>query len=271
MAAIMADPATGRAALQYGSTQGLASLREKVLDLVCSADGVAPSDIGLSPDEVVLTTGSQQLLYLLGEVLFDPGDIVITEAPSYFVYHSLLQSKGVRVFTVPMDDGGMEMPALEALLSRLERSGELAKVKLIYTVDYFQNPDGPHAGGGTPARARGTGTPLQQAPPDRDSRRRGLSRVALLGPRHSEREAVRRTERTRGVHFDVLEVAVAGVEVGVCIDAWRSRRAAAALEGEPRFRFDQPRAAHHRPHHGVRRIRPTCSGTPRAFIARSAT
>ena len=140
--AIMADPATGRAALQYGSTQGLTSLREKVLDLVCSADGVQPSDIGLSPDRVVLTTGSQQLLYLLGEVLFDPGDIVITEAPSYVVYHSLLQSKGARVLAVPMDDGGMDVDALESLLTRLDRTGELAKVKLIYTVDYFQNPTG---------------------------------------------------------------------------------------------------------------------------------
>lgn len=142
VAAIMADPATGRAALQYGSTQGLLSLRRKVLDLVCTADGVTPSSIGLSLDCVVLTTGSQQLLYLLGEVLFDPGDIVITEAPSYFVYHSLLQSKGARVLTVPMDDGGMDMDALGSLLARLERSGELAKVKLIYTVDYFQNPTG---------------------------------------------------------------------------------------------------------------------------------
>jgi 2-aminoadipate transaminase len=142
VAEIMADPAAGRAALQYGATQGLLSLREKVLDLVCTADGVKPSDIGLDAGCVALTTGSQQLLYLLGEVLFDPGDIVITEAPSYFVYHSLLQSKGARVLTVSMDDGGMDMDAFESLLSRLDRSGELAKVKLIYTVDYFQNPTG---------------------------------------------------------------------------------------------------------------------------------
>lgn len=140
--AIMADPAAGRAALQYGSTQGLDSLREKVLDLVCTADGVRPADIGLSVRDVILTTGSQQLLYLLGEVLFDPGDIVITEAPSYFVYHSLLASHGARVLTVPMDDGGMDVDALESLLGRLERAGELPRVKLIYTVDYFQNPTG---------------------------------------------------------------------------------------------------------------------------------
>ena len=120
VAAILSDPTTGRAALQYGSTQGLPSLRQKCLDIVCEADGVAPADIGLSVDCVALTTGSQQLLYLLGEALFNPGDIVITEAPSYFVYHSLLQSKGARVLTVPMDDGGMKMDALEALLTRLE-------------------------------------------------------------------------------------------------------------------------------------------------------
>jgi 2-aminoadipate transaminase len=91
---------------------------------------------------VCLTTGSQQLLYLLGEVLFDPGDIVIAEAPSYFVYHSLLQSHGARVLTVPVDEHGMDTGALEALLERLRRSGELPHVKVIYTVDYFQNPTG---------------------------------------------------------------------------------------------------------------------------------
>jgi 2-aminoadipate transaminase len=142
VAEIMADPATARAALQYGSTQGLPALREKVLAHVCLADGVSPADVSLTPAEVVITTGSQQLLYLLGEVLFDPGDIVITEAPSYFVYHSLLQSKGARVLTVPMDDRGMDTDALESLLARLDRGGELDRVKLIYTVDYFQNPTG---------------------------------------------------------------------------------------------------------------------------------
>jgi 2-aminoadipate transaminase len=142
VAAIMSDPVRGPAALQYGSTQGLPSLCEIVLDLVCSADGVKPADIGLSPGCIAIATGSQQLLYLLGEVLFDPGDIVITEAPSYFVYHSLLQSKGARMLAVHMDDGGLDLDALESLLLRLERNGELARVKLIYTVDYFQNPTG---------------------------------------------------------------------------------------------------------------------------------
>jgi 2-aminoadipate transaminase len=139
---LMNDPASAKAALQYGATQGLTSLREQVLDRLCRADGVTPSAMGLSVDDVVITTGSQQLLYLLGEVLFDPDDIVICEAPSYFVYHSVLQSCGVKVYTVPMDDDGMNLDALAALLKRLEKSGELARLKLIYTVDYFQNPTG---------------------------------------------------------------------------------------------------------------------------------
>ncbi|MFM8272557.1 MAG: PLP-dependent aminotransferase family protein [Gemmata sp.] len=142
VAEVMRDPVAGRAALQYGSTQGLPALREQVLDLVCGADKVRPSEVSLTPADVCITTGSQQLLYLLGEVLFDPGDIVITEAPSYFVFHSLLQSHGARVLTVPMDGGGMRVDALEALLERLSRSGELSRVKVIYTVDYFQNPTG---------------------------------------------------------------------------------------------------------------------------------
>src|SRR5437660_592588 len=64
VAGLMADPSPARAALQYGSTRGLPGVREKVLGHVCAADGVKPTDVGLSPDEVVITTGSQQLLYL---------------------------------------------------------------------------------------------------------------------------------------------------------------------------------------------------------------
>jgi len=142
VAQILATTDSARAALQYGSTQGLHSLREKALQLVCEADGVKPSELNLSTKDVVLTTGSQQLLYLLGELLLDPGDIVITEAPSYFVYHAVLESMDVRVLTVPMDEHGMNTDALEERLKHLEHTNQLDRVKLIYTVDYFQNPTG---------------------------------------------------------------------------------------------------------------------------------
>jgi 2-aminoadipate transaminase len=141
-AELLADPLAGQVALQYGSTQGLPKLRDQVLQLVCTADGATPGEMNLSAKDVCITTGSQQILYLLGEVLFDPGDIVITEAPSYFVFHSLLQSHGAKVLAVPMDEEGMRVDELEALLERLRRSGELSRVKMIYTVDYFQNPTG---------------------------------------------------------------------------------------------------------------------------------
>jgi 2-aminoadipate transaminase len=131
-----------RAALQYGTTHGYPPLRDKLLAHVAALDGVTPADLSLMADDVVLTTGSQQLLYLVSELLFDPGDIIITEAPSYFVYQSALNTFGVQTRTVPMDEDGMDTAALAALLARMERDGELSRLKLIYVCDYFQNPTG---------------------------------------------------------------------------------------------------------------------------------
>lgn len=142
LGAIMARPESAKAALQYGTTEGLPSLRERVWQHVACLDGKSSASYGLDASDVVITTGSQQLLYLLNEVLFDPGDIVVTEAPSYFVHHSVLTSHGVRVVPVPMDDDGMRTDALEALLERLAKSGDLKRLKLIYTCDYYQNPSG---------------------------------------------------------------------------------------------------------------------------------
>jgi 2-aminoadipate transaminase len=139
---LLGRPETARAALQYGSTLGHPPLRRNLLDRLAAADGTTPAAMGLTPDDVVITSGSQQLLYMMGELLLDPGDLVITEAPSYFVYHTVLLSRGARVLSVPMDDEGFDTDALETLLDRLEKSGEIARLKMIYTVDYFQNPSG---------------------------------------------------------------------------------------------------------------------------------
>jgi 2-aminoadipate transaminase len=139
---IMADAEQAKAALQYGTTEGLPELRERIWHHVARLDNKSPGAYGLDASDVVITTGSQQLLYLLNEVLFDPGDIVITEAPSYFVHHSVLTSHGVRVLSVPMDEQGMRIDALAALLERLAKAGELNRLKMIYTCDYYQNPSG---------------------------------------------------------------------------------------------------------------------------------
>ncbi|HEY1378010.1 MAG TPA: PLP-dependent aminotransferase family protein [Gemmataceae bacterium] len=142
LADLLGRPDSARAALQYGSTQGHPPLRAKLLDRLAAADGTTPAGLGLAVEDVVVTTGSQQLLYIVAELLLDPGDIVVTEAPSYFVYHAALAGRGAEVIPVPMDAEGMDTDALEAALCDLDRTGRLERLKLIYTIDYFQNPTG---------------------------------------------------------------------------------------------------------------------------------
>lgn len=139
---LLGQEATAQAALQYGTTQGYAALRTLLLQRTVALDGKTPADLSLTADNVVITTGSQQLLYLLTEMLCDPGDLVITETPTYFVFLGLAQTLGVHTLGVPMDDEGMRIDALEATLARLERTGELERLRFIYTCDYFQNPSG---------------------------------------------------------------------------------------------------------------------------------
>ena len=98
--------------------------------------------MGLDTKDFVITTGSQQALYLIGDVLIDPGDIVIAANPCYFVYTGTLASLGATVMAVPMCDDGIDTEAVEALLLRLQRQGKLDRVKLIYTTSYYQNPTG---------------------------------------------------------------------------------------------------------------------------------
>jgi 2-aminoadipate transaminase len=132
----------GKAALQYGTTRGLTPLREWIVQHVAALDRSSPNELHWSSENVVVTTGSQQFLYLLSEILLDPGDIVLTEAPSYFVNHGVLTSHGALVHTIPMDDDGMRMDALSAHLDELARRELIGRVKLLYTCDYYQNPSG---------------------------------------------------------------------------------------------------------------------------------
>ncbi|HYE20243.1 MAG TPA: PLP-dependent aminotransferase family protein [Tepidisphaeraceae bacterium] len=139
---IFAEPASGRRALQYGTTIGLRALREELLAHLERLEGRTVGDLNLSPDDICVTTGSQQSLYLIADVLLNPGDIVITANPSYFVFTGALQSLGADVRAVPMDDGGMRVDLVEQTLADLDRSGELARVKFIYCTSYFDNPTG---------------------------------------------------------------------------------------------------------------------------------
>ncbi|MEZ6143514.1 MAG: PLP-dependent aminotransferase family protein [Zavarzinella sp.] len=142
MEELLADPLAAQVALQYGTTQGYRPLIDQLVQHLGKLDHLDQPEQHFQPHNVVITTGSQQLLYMLCELMVDPGDIVIVESPSYFVFHSVLVEHGVRVEQVPMDDEGLRVDALEDLCDELRERGELHRVKLLYCVDYFQNPTG---------------------------------------------------------------------------------------------------------------------------------
>jgi len=142
IAAILREPAEGRRALQYGTTIGDEGLRNRLLELLEQDERVPAGTFASLLPQTVVTTGSQQLLYLLSEVLIDPGDIVLVESPTYFVYLGLLESRGARVIGIETDAGGMKLDSLEATLASLESRGLLDRVKLIYTISEHSNPSG---------------------------------------------------------------------------------------------------------------------------------
>jgi 2-aminoadipate transaminase len=142
VAALLADPNRGRKALQYGSTPGDHHLRAQLLQRLEREEGVPEETFADYLPRLVVTSGSQQLLYLVAEALLDPGDIVLVEAPTYFVFLGVIQSRGARAIGVPIDEGGLRLDALEATLADLEARGQLERVKLIYTVSEHSNPTG---------------------------------------------------------------------------------------------------------------------------------
>lgn len=134
------DAVRARAALQYGTTKGLPALRQAVIDQLREADGPSDALRHLSADQVIVTAGSNQMLHLLADTLFDPGDIVLCAAPTYFVFLGLLRNLGVRAVSVESDRDGLIPEALDERLRHLERAGDLPRVRAIYVVSYFDNP-----------------------------------------------------------------------------------------------------------------------------------
>lgn len=142
IAAILADAREGRRALQYGTTLGDHQLRERLIAYLEQDEHVPSGTFQHYVPRTIVTTGSQQLLYLISEALLDPGDIVLVESPTYFVYLGVLETRGVRVIGVDIDEGGLRLDALEATLTDLESQGLLDRVKLIYTISEHSNPSG---------------------------------------------------------------------------------------------------------------------------------
>jgi len=124
----------GTVALQYGSGQGLPALREQICEVM------ALEGIEASPDDVVVTVGSQQALDLVTRIFCDPGDVVLAEAPSYVGALGTFSSYQADVVHVPMDDAGLIPAALESACEEMARANRT--VKFLYTVPNFHNPAG---------------------------------------------------------------------------------------------------------------------------------
>jgi 2-aminoadipate transaminase len=139
---ILRSPKTGQPALQYGITAGENNLRALTAKHLQKLDGANSQSKGHSPARVIITGGSQQLLYMTLEALCDEGDIILVEDPTYFVFLSILQSRGIKARGVKLERDGIDLAHLEKVLERLKKSGELRRVKALYLVTYFQNPTG---------------------------------------------------------------------------------------------------------------------------------
>jgi len=137
---ILRSPKTGQPALQYGITAGEMNLRTLTAKHLQKLDG--GHDSAHSPEHVIITGGSQQLLYMTLEALCDEGDIILVEDPTYFVFLSILQSRGIKARGVKLERDGIDLAHLEEVLEQLKKSGELRRVKALYLVTYFQNPTG---------------------------------------------------------------------------------------------------------------------------------
>ena len=126
---------SGAQALQYGSGQGWEPLREQLVN-VMTYDGI----IGADPDDVVITTGSQQALDLMAELFIDAGDVVLAESPSYVGALGCFRARQADVIHVDMDENGIIPEALEETIRRLKSAGRA--IKFLYTIPNFHNPAG---------------------------------------------------------------------------------------------------------------------------------
>jgi DNA-binding transcriptional MocR family regulator len=114
---------------QYGSALGDMATRQWLASYL-SRFGFQPD-----PDEILLTTGSQQALDLLSRVLAGPGDNVLVESPSYVSALEIFENRGVNWLPLPLDDRGL-------LVAQIERLAERYRPRLLYTIPTAQSPTG---------------------------------------------------------------------------------------------------------------------------------
>ena len=118
------------AALQYGATEGYQPLREQLAHFM-AAKGVQ----GVAPEQLIVTTGSQQALDLIGKTLINPGDKVIVEGPTFLATIQCFRLYGAELISAPIDGEGVDTEALERLIAE-------HRPKFVYLIPTFGNPSG---------------------------------------------------------------------------------------------------------------------------------
>ena len=118
------------AALQYGATEGYQPLREQLASFMASKGCTE-----VAPENLIVTTGSQQALDLLGKTLISPGDKVIVEGPTFLATIQCFRLYGAQLISAPIDENGVQTDALEAMIAE-------HKPKFVYLIPTFGNPSG---------------------------------------------------------------------------------------------------------------------------------
>lgn len=131
----LAIESDGDWALQYGSTAGDPALIEELLKKLERDQGIVAG-----PENLLVTNGGSQALSLIVDMLVEPGDALVSEAPTWMGAVVNFQAAGADVHTVPVDDQGTDVVNLEQTLSKLRMEGRRAK--LLYVIPNFQNPMG---------------------------------------------------------------------------------------------------------------------------------
>jgi DNA-binding transcriptional MocR family regulator len=118
------------AALQYGATEGYQPLREQLAAFMQSK-GTAD----IAPEQLMVTTGSQQALDLIGKTMISPGDKVIVEGPTFLATIQCFRLYGAEIISAPIDGEGVQTDTLEQLIAQ-------HKPKFVYLIPTFGNPSG---------------------------------------------------------------------------------------------------------------------------------
>ena len=129
------DNKKAMAAMQYGPTNGYPPLVDALTNRM-----IEKKNINMTNQQLVITVGAQQAIFLMAKIFIDPDDIIIIEEPSFIGAIAAFLSNSAKLVCAPLDDDGVDIEYLENLIKKLKAQGK--KIKFFYTIPNFQNPAG---------------------------------------------------------------------------------------------------------------------------------